>query len=256
VLDPLGKLAQARGDRATARARFEECLVLRRASGDPWGIGSVVFDLGQLLQEEGDLPGAAACYEESAAWLRGGGCTPSLVLVLGRQASLLLEQGDTRRAAQALTERVVLSRGRGRQDEVADGLAQLATVAARERRPARAARLFGAAAAAREHDGGRGGAPVEAILHEPPGGFSLAGAAARPDAHRPWLTRVRQRLGPRAFDEAWEQGRASPLDQLLSDAVAARPASSPPPSEAQAGPGRAGPPGAGDPEGRGWPGPA
>jgi predicted ATPase len=240
VLDPIGKLAQARGDRATARALFEECLVLRRELGDPWGIGSVVFDLGQLLQEEGDLPGAAACYEESAAWLRGGGCTPSLVLVLGRQASLLLEQGDTRRATQVLTERVALSWGRGRQDEVADGLTQLATVAAREHRPDRAARLFGAAAAAREHDGGRGGAPLEAILHEPPGGFSLAGAAPPPDAHRPWLTRVRRQLGPRAFDEAWEHGRALPLDQLFSNTVAAGPAGSPPPSEARGAPGRTG----------------
>jgi non-specific serine/threonine protein kinase len=246
VLGAIAKLAQGRGDRAPARALLEESLVLRRESGDAWLIGGGLFDLGRLAQEEGDLPGAAACYEESAAWLRGAGCTPSLILVLGRWADLALGQGDTRRAAQLLTERLALSWRRRRQDEVADGLAQLATVAAMERRPARAARLFGAAAALAPA-GGRDGAPAPAAV-------GPAGAPAGPGPHRPWLTLLRRQLGPRAFDEAWERGRAAALDRVLAEVLAAGPAGSPPPTGARRAPDEGAATTSGPPRSAGGPG--
>ena len=85
--------------------------------------------------------------------------------------------------------------------EIAACMEGLAEVAAGQDRPRRAARLWGAAEVIRE----RLGAPL------PPAGRSRYEAA---------VARARVTLGDGAFDAAWAEGRAQPLDQAVASALA------------------------------------
>ncbi len=95
-----------------------------------------------------------------------------------------------------------MQRELGRQWEIAACLEGLAEVAAGQDRPRRAARLWGAAEVIRE----RLGAPL------PPAGRSRFAAS---------VARARATLGDGAFEAAWAEGRALPLDQAVASALAA-----------------------------------
>jgi DNA-binding CsgD family transcriptional regulator len=137
-----------------------EALAIRRALGDGRGVALVLHDLGALAAEEADAPQAAARFREGLALFR--------------------DVGDRHGVAWCLT-----------------GLAGLAAAAGA---PARAARLFGAAAP------------------------WLPGAAtdvhpADPAARGRALDAVRARLGGAAFAAARDAGRAMPLEEAVAYAL-------------------------------------
>ena len=136
----------------------------RSASSAQWdhayGMGWALINLAKVARAQGDYSGAAGLYRESLA--------------------LRWAQGEKRHIAGCL---------RG-----------LASVAAAARQYVRAARLYGAAEAAREAIG----APVP--RHH-----------ARSDQA---VARVRAGLGEPAFAAAWAAGRALPLAEAVAEALA------------------------------------
>jgi DNA-binding CsgD family transcriptional regulator/tetratricopeptide (TPR) repeat protein len=68
LVEPLivaGQLAQARRDRAQARAHFEEALDMARAAGDVWGAASALTQCGALALAAGEHSHAEALLAES-----------------------------------------------------------------------------------------------------------------------------------------------------------------------------------------------
>src|SRR5207247_1677017 len=81
----------------------------------------------------------------------------------------------------------------------------LAGVVSAQGQPGLAARLYGALETLRE----------------------LTGAARLPtaeEAHVRWVKAAQAELGPDRFQVAWDDGRATPLDRLLAEAIDDRPA--------------------------------
>jgi len=58
-------VARDQGDSASARALYEQGLVIFRELGDRWGIAGTVADLGSLAREQGDYRTAHSLYRES-----------------------------------------------------------------------------------------------------------------------------------------------------------------------------------------------
>ena len=60
-----GDVARDQGDSASARALYEQGLVIFRELGDRWGIAGSLADLGNLAREQGDCRAADSLYRES-----------------------------------------------------------------------------------------------------------------------------------------------------------------------------------------------
>jgi predicted ATPase len=160
ILENQEALARRVGDHRRARRLLEETLALRRAHRDPRGIGNTLAGLGRLALAEGDAPTARA----------------------------------------RLTEALTVQRDAGYVWGVPPRLRELAQVAEAQGHPARAARLWGAAAAQHQALVGRPLPPAQGVTH--------AQAAAS----------LRARLGA-AFAAAWAAGQAMSLEQAIADAL-------------------------------------
>ncbi len=156
-----GEAALAGGDLAGAARYLEEAERRQRALGFAWGLSETLRYLGDLARARGDLDAALGRYRESLA--------------------LAGERGDPRLAAAAL-----------------DGVAG---VAAARGQAERAARLYGAAAALREHLG------ATVVPWEHP-------------ARERDLAAARAALEPAAFEAAWAAGAALPLEAAVAEALA------------------------------------
>ena len=111
-----------------------------------------------------------------------------------------LAQGDVGRATQLFVEALHLHRAQKNQLGMAECLAGLAGVAGAEAQPARAARLFGVAAAVREALGAR------------------VWPAEQADYERN-LQRTRAQVDAAAWEAAWAEGRAMSLEQAIAYAL-------------------------------------
>jgi predicted ATPase len=160
VLASLAGVALAAGDSARARARLEEALALNRELGDTWGIAQQLESLGSLSMEDGDLPAARQLLDESLEAARDAHYRPLM----------------------------------------AASLESLARLALAERRPDRAACLFGSAS----------------VLRERVAAHPMQTARASQDSH---LDAVRSALGEEGFAEAFAHGRAMTLDQAVAHAL-------------------------------------
>jgi DNA-binding CsgD family transcriptional regulator len=183
------------------RARLEESLNLWHALGDRWGLAQSLNILADLQRNAGDDARATARYEEALAALRETdltGTVPSLLHNLGR---LALRRKDVRQAFRDFREGLKLFRDQGDQRGMADCLDGLAGVLGGMGQPERAARLFGAAEAARESVG---------VTLWP-------GNTADYELN---LSLVRDALGEDELQTAWNLGRTSPLHETVAELLA------------------------------------
>jgi hypothetical protein len=109
-------------------------------------------------------------------------------------------QGDDARAETLLTESLTLSRDLGARDLMAEGLLNLCQVAVTRGQAERAARLGGAAQAARE------------VLGLPLEPYEQAGQEQARAA-------LRAALGEERFAVAWAEGQALSVEQALAEAL-------------------------------------
>ncbi len=240
ALNNLGTQAQYQGDYERARAFLEESLALYRELGDQWGIALVLCNLGLGEAWQGDYERARALFEEYLAISRKLKDKADIALALHNLGDVARYQGDHRRAMAYLeeclsvceelgdkrltsmtlnilglvarwqgnfarsaalhTESLALSRELGEKLCIAQSLEGLAGVYGMQKHPERAARLWGTAEALCEAIG----VPMYPV--------------DRAD-HAQAVAAARAQLGGEAFATAWAQGRTTPLEQVITDAL-------------------------------------
>jgi non-specific serine/threonine protein kinase len=190
ALNSLGKLTQTEGDLTTARAILQECLALQRGIENPLGVAAALNNLGLLSQVQGDLAAARRFHSECLAIDRELGHKPGIAWCHTNLAVTSWSEGDLDAAHRWLARGVTLLLEVGQETAAAHHLRELARLTrerdAGPRGAGQAARLLGAASAIP-----RGGAP---------------GRTAEPPAEP-------------ALRAAWEEGRTTPLEQLLAPIV-------------------------------------
>ena len=239
----LGRVARDQGDEATARTLGEQGVALCRELGEPWGLAVALHFLG-LAVVRSDAGAARPLFEESAALFRGLGNGWDLAMPLRGLGLVAYREGDTVAARALLEEGIARFRDRGDEWSeamlthdlayvaqadrdaagaaarfevslriwhklgntrgVASCLAGLAGIAVLRGAPERAARLYGAADAARQAGGGVV-EPTDRTVHD--------GAIAE----------ARAALGEAAYAAAWAAGRAQPTRRMIAEALAAYP---------------------------------
>ncbi len=239
-LNSLGVLANNRGDYEQATALFEESLAIRRELGDRRGIANSLHNLGYEAVYRGDYSQAAILGEESLSLYRQlsekHGIAASLFL-LGyvtiysgdyKQARLLYEEslllyrnlGETRGIASSLfflgvaamhtadyasaeslyKESLSLYRELGDKVGMTECLEAMSALSGALEQDARAARLFGAAAALRK----------------------AVGAPLNPSDRARYeqsLATIRGRMGEESFSAFWSAGAALPLEDAIAYAL-------------------------------------
>jgi predicted ATPase/class 3 adenylate cyclase/Tfp pilus assembly protein PilF len=189
-----------RGDPERATELYEESMSLYRERGDKQGLGSCLNNLGLVVYSQGDLVRAEKLTEESVALLRelGAGIAAVCLCNLGWMS---LHRNDLGKAGAIFRESLASGWDLGLNPPVQTALEGLACLAGAHGEAKRAARLWGAAQALHEAKG---------VPRDPD---FLAEADAR-------ISVVRSGVGEEAWEEAWREGRAMPLDEAVSYALA------------------------------------
>ena len=202
ALRSLANVAFAQADHATARALCEESLEIARELDDRDAIAALLGAIGEAAGEQGDYPVARQLLEECLAMARASGARLSSGWTLGRLGGLAYAQGQHSDARGLLNESLAILHEMRDGWGIASALEGLAIVAQALADPRSAARIWGAAERLREEIGGAM-PPANRERYEVQ--VAAARAAAGDDG---------------AFDDAWKQGRAMRLDEMVKYALA------------------------------------
>jgi predicted ATPase/DNA-binding NarL/FixJ family response regulator len=206
ILGNFGKTCVWMGDNERAELLIRESLAIARSLGTSWGEAEVLCRLGELTFRQGDLNRAIAHLEESLALSEQFGALRGRFWSLLTLGQVRLVQGDAGRAARCFAECLVACHDAGNWIHLTrslEGLAAAATLSSTHLTDARArhaSQLLAAAARQRERSAGTI-VPVE-----------------RP-AHDRALATIRASLSEDAFTEAWDEGLAMPLGQIVEIGV-------------------------------------
>ena len=157
--------------------------------------------LGRVALRQGDDTGARAYCEEALAVARATGDELFIAEALAQLGTVALHVGDSGQATALYQQSLTLIWTRGYRECIAEDLAGLAAASSLLGQPERAARLFGAVEALRE---------VSGIRLSP---------LPRADYDRA-VEGIRAHLDEATFAQAWEKGRAMPLEQAIAEALA------------------------------------
>jgi non-specific serine/threonine protein kinase len=197
ALMSLGVAAAEQGEDNAARALYEESLAIQRELGNAADIANALHNLGCVAMRQGDYGTSRAFQEESLRICREIGDrwgTGNTLHYLGQLAQAV---GDLETASREHRESLAIRREIGERRGIAMSLRDCASLASGLGHAERAALLWGAAERLREE--------IIAPLppNERPGyeaNVAVARAALGDDA---------------AFDAAWREGRAMPLEQAI-----------------------------------------
>src|SRR5215207_325509 len=187
-------------ERASALTR--EAVTLERSLRDIGGVARALLILGMVAVARRDHERAVALHEESLALARKAGDGLSIAVSLGMGAFASLGRGDNRRASALCEEGLALSQQPRVMNVTAFHLHASAALASSQGRPARSARLWGAAESLREAIGTIL-SPVE--LH----------------VYGPYIDAARMRLEEAAWEEAWAEGKAMTVEEAVGHALGA-----------------------------------
>jgi tetratricopeptide (TPR) repeat protein len=194
VLIDLGLVAVYQEDYGAARAWYEEGLILARALKDRSLIATALNNLGEVARCQDDDERAALLYAESLQLHQELGNKPETPRLLHNLGYVALHRGDIPQASAYFRSSLSRFEQLGMARGIAENLAGLAAVAAVSGQAAEAARLWGAAEA----------------LHE------TVGTPIWPTDRREHLryqALARTELDTASWETAWQQGRASSLEQ-------------------------------------------
>jgi len=200
ALNHLGRATLELGDPVAARPLLEESAALFRA-GNMQRLALPLNTLGRVALRQGDDTGARAYCEEALAVARATGDELFIAEALAQLGTVALHVGDSGQATALYQQSLTLIWTRGYRECIAEDLEGLAATASLLGQPERAARLFGAVEALRE---------VSGIRLSP---------LPRADYDRA-VEGIRAHLDEATFAQAWEKGRAMPLEQAIAEALA------------------------------------
>jgi tetratricopeptide (TPR) repeat protein len=175
-------------------------LQLRRRLGDRRATAVTLNNLATLAQEQRDFAAARAMYEEGLAIRRELGDRQGVAIVLGNLGQLAREQGRYKEARERLSECLTLCQDMGDLLGVAYAWEGFAALSFCQEQFARAAVLWGAAAALREQIG----SPL------------TPSERTEYDAN---VVIARNHLGAARLAAAWVEGQAMSLEQAVEYAL-------------------------------------
>jgi predicted ATPase/class 3 adenylate cyclase len=198
----LGLVTMRRGDSDAATALFEEGLELSRKLENKWFMAGALAQMGAVTRYKGDYAKAVALCEESLAIFRTLGGQRWIAYALRLTGHAVRLQGDLEQAAGLYRESLALFGETGDKWVATECIEGLALIASAQGKHERAARLFGAAEAARETFG--------ITMPRPEAG----------DQEHFWAA-IRERTEGTTFAAAWAEGRAMTLEQAIDYALSA-----------------------------------
>ena len=195
----LGMAAYFSGDRAAARAHYEESLRLFQEQGDVFGVTLLVSALEVVGLPQGDEETARSLYEQSLPLLQASRDRGRLGMILINVGDMWLHQyGGEQQAKTLYQQGLHLWQDMQRVDNglgIVRGLAGLAEVAAAQGQAERAGRLFGAA---------------DRLLP--------SASLSRDDLNRR-VAEARMHLDATAFTAGWTAGQGMTQEQAVTDAL-------------------------------------
>jgi non-specific serine/threonine protein kinase len=128
-LTGLGNVAHSQGNQEAARTLYEESLAIRRELGDRWGIANSLSNLGNLAYSLRDYGAAGALYEESLAIYREVGDKAGIANSIYNLGCLAHIQDDPGLAQSLFEESLAVRRAWGDKANIAILLYNLGNVA-------------------------------------------------------------------------------------------------------------------------------
>jgi predicted ATPase/DNA-binding XRE family transcriptional regulator len=202
ALHSLGILAGQEGDEATARSRLAESRGVWHELGASGMLSLASNSLGDLARSRGRFAEAAAYYRESLGLAEGAATRQMRAVYRHNLGHATHRLGDRDQARTLFAEALSRFRELGDRRGMAECVAGLAGLVA-ESEPERTARVFAATSTIAADMGSRLNPSNQADYD-----YALAIARAR--------------LGDRAFDAAWAEGRSMTLEQAIAEAVRER----------------------------------
>ncbi len=197
-----GTLAWLQGDLDSGQTQLGECLDIFRTLADLDGIALTLNRLGALAQHRADYSMARKHHEESLAISRKLGNQLGAAAALNNMGHVAVDQKDFESAKAFCTESLVIRRVLADRRGLTGALQGLAYVAAGLNDPMRAARLAGASEHLREKIG-------------------LATSSSDQADFKVWMAGVQAAVKDRtAFESAWNEGHGMTLDQAMDYALA------------------------------------
>ena len=202
-LHQLASAWHSQGDCDAAISLDQESLALSRELGDTHSVAVTLTGLGAIARDRGDHATARRYLEESLAMVRELEDNWAVALVLNNLARVERDLGRWSRAAGLCAESLALFRKLGDRQAIASVLGNLVVVAQRRGAWEQAARLYGAAEALREAIG-------SAVITASP---------VERNAYEAAMTATRAALGDRALAAAVAAGQAAPPEQVAAAAL-------------------------------------
>lgn len=200
ALSALGVAAHEQGDDATTRSLYEESLAISRELEDTYGIAHALSILSVNAYEQGDYERARALEDEAVVIKQEAGDRRGLAYSLRTLGQVAAALQNTELAQARLEESLAIQQELGDKRGMAGALEAFAALAVQRQDLARAARLWGAAAALRAAIGAPASPRTRAKLE--------AEEAA-----------VKERLEEGSFRRAWDEGYALSLEQAVAYAL-------------------------------------
>ncbi len=200
ALYTLGWAAMFGNDVERTSALIEKAITLQREMNDAVGVARSLLILGFVANYRRDHEWAMRLYEESQALAREAEDGFAIILSLGVGALAALGLGDHQRTRTLCEEGLKLSRQMKTMHLTAAYLHVGASLAGSEGWAVRAARLWGMAESLREAIG-TVLSPFERHLYEP------------------YMDAARARLDESAWETAWAEGKAMPLEEAVEYAL-------------------------------------
>jgi tetratricopeptide (TPR) repeat protein len=195
ALCQLGYQLGASGDREQQTALLAEGLALARDIGYKAGIMTALSYLAQAAQVRGDLVQAEQYARECLALVRETGKIRNITFVLYTLGCIMRDQGNLTEAKRLFEEGLTLAQKIHYRLYIGWNLIGLATIAATERKPLLAARLFGVA---------------EGMLDN-----EMAANTDMRLTYERYVNAVRGQLDEQAFAAAWAEGQKVTPEEAL-----------------------------------------
>jgi len=197
VLTQLGIAAAIQGELIKANKFHGESLALRLEVGNPWDIAQSLGNLASLAIQQKDNTSGKQFAESALAWFQKAGDQRSIARITGDLAWIAGTEGDFSDAIALQTKSLAQLVQFGDDWSCAELLEGLANWAYEQGNSKRTAILLGAAEALREN----AGMPLQGNEY---------------DFYKKDLVTFWKKLGRKKFANAWAQGRAMTLEQVVN----------------------------------------
>lgn len=200
ALEAIAPAEEAQGNIERALACHEECVAIWRRLGNPSKAAWSLLIMGNVAYRQGDLKLAHRHYSEGQQRSREAQHPTAVAFACNSLGTVAFDQGEPGRARELHGEALAIYCDVDERRGISWSLVRIGMAEAVAGDPEVAARLLGAASALREAQGVDPAAPAPRDLQRV-------------------LDTLRETLGMEAWETAWQEGGAMPLEQVIRIAL-------------------------------------